>query len=165
MMRAAALILGVALLAGCGRDDAAKPVPSATAEAKRAGKVEIVPAPADGEVQEIVYRELEHAHRQNRTLLVYVGATWCEPCQRFHDAAKLGQLDAAFPGLTLLEFDLDHDGDRLKRAGYQSKMIPLFAVPRADGTASGLQIEGSIKGDGAVAQISPRLKAMLAKVE
>jgi len=164
-MRAAAVILGAALLSACSRDEAPRPAPSAAAEVKWTGKVEILPASPDGEVQEIVYRELEHAHKANRRLLVYVGATWCEPCQRFHDAAKLGQLDAAFPGLTLLELDLDKDGDRLKRAGYASRMIPLFAVPRADGTASGLQIEGSIKGEGAVGQISPRLKGLLAKVE
>lgn len=155
--------LGIALWAalGCSREEAAKPEPAG--EAKKALPVEIIAAPADGDVQELVRRELGLAKQQGRTLLVYVGATWCEPCQRFHDAAKAGQLDASFPGLRLLELDLDRDGDRLKRAGYVSKMIPLFAVPRADGTSSGNQIEGSIKGAGAVNQISPRLSALLAK--
>jgi thiol-disulfide isomerase/thioredoxin len=159
-----ALALG-ALVVGCSRPDPApKPEPTSapTSAAAKALPVETIAAPAEGEVQEIVRSELVKAKAEGRTLLVYVGASWCEPCQRFHQAAKAGQLDGAFPGLRLLELDLDRDGDRLKRAGYVSKMIPLFAVPREDGTASGRQIEGSIKGPGAVDQISPRLRALLA---
>lgn len=152
--------LALALLsAGC--DDRAPPS-AERAPAPKAQPVETLAAPG-GEVQEIVRAEVARARGEGRRLLVYVGAPWCEPCQRFHDAAKAGQLDAAFPGLRLLEFDLDRDKDRLERAGYASRMIPLFALPRADGTASGEQIEGSIKGPGAVDQISPRLRALLTK--
>ena len=114
-------------------------------------------------MQEIVRGELARARGDGRPLLVYVGAAWCEPCQRFHQAAQAGQVDALFPGLRLLEFDLDHDRARLEKAGYTSKMIPLFALPRLDGAASGEQIEGSIKGSGAVDQIAPRLRALLEK--
>ena len=155
----AALIALAAI--GCSREEPA-PKPEPTSQPKRALPVDTVTAPAEGEVQEIVRGELTKAKGEGRALLVYVGASWCEPCQRFHDAAKAGQLDAVFPGLRLLEFDLDRDADRLRRAGYVSKMIPLFAAPREDGTASGRQIEGSIKGSGAVDQISPRLRALLA---
>jgi thiol:disulfide interchange protein len=151
----------IAALAVAGCEDRPKAQPEAAV--KKALPVETVAAPAAGEVQEIVRAELARAKGEDRRLLVYVGAAWCEPCQRFHDAAKAGQLDAAFPGLRLLEFDLDRDKERLERAGYASRMIPLFAVPRADGTGSGEQIEGSIKGPGAVDQISPRLRALLAK--
>jgi hypothetical protein len=157
------LIPALAALAatGCGRDT----VPSAettTTAAKAPVPVEIVPAP-EGEVPAIVKGELDRARSDGHRLLVYVGATWCEPCQRFHTAAAAGEMNAAFPGMRLLEFDLDRDRDRLQRAGYSSRMIPLFALPRADGTGSGEQIEGSIKGPGAVEQITPRLRALLAK--
>src|SRR4051794_1835975 len=174
-MRLAAVLV-VAAVAGCGRDEPAPAVgpeaprpatvgsapPAFGGSAPAAAKapplpVEFVAAPADGEVAAIVQGEFARARDQGRTLLVYVGATWCEPCKRFHDAAAAGQLDATFPGLRLVEFDLDRDRDRLERAGYASRMIPLFALPRADGTGSGQQIEGSIKGEGAVHQISPRL--------
>ena len=123
--------------------------------------VELVAAPATGDVSAIVAREVARAHKDGRTLLVYVGASWCEPCRRFHAAAEAGKLNAAFPRLRLLVFDLDRDGARLRRAGYGSDFIPLFAVPRDDGRASGRQISGSIKGDGAVAQIAPRLQALI----
>jgi hypothetical protein len=58
-------------------------------------------------------------------------------------------------------FDNDRDGDALEKAGYHSQLIPLFVLPNADGTSSGKQIEGSVKGADAVKQISPRLEALL----
>ena len=166
--RALAALLPMMLVA-CGRD-APSPSPDpprASQAASRDGPpkafgVEIVAAPAEGAVQEIVRAEVVRTTHDGRQLLVYVGAKWCEPCRRFHEAAKAGKLDQAFPGLRLLEFDLDADRDRLIAAGYASRMIPLFALPRTDGMGSGDQIEGSIKGEGAVDQISPRLTRLLA---
>jgi hypothetical protein len=151
--------------AGCKRDTPPEEkAPPPVAEAKRPElPVDLVPAPPAGDVQEIVRRELARAKNDGHRLLVYVGATWCEPCQRFHQAARTGQVDTLFPGLRLIEFDLDRDQARLEAAGYKSKLIPLFALPREDGTASGEQIEGSIKGPGAIEQIAPRLKALLAR--
>jgi thiol-disulfide isomerase/thioredoxin len=157
------------LLLACGRD-APEPEPEPPPAASQAAShgapskllgVEFVPAPAEGAVQEIVRAEIVRTTHDGRQLLVYVGAKWCEPCRRFHDAAKAGKLDQAFPSLRLLEFDLDADRDRLMVAGYASRMIPLFALPRTDGMGSGDQIEGSIKGEGAVDQISPRLARLL----
>lgn len=160
MKAAISTVLVAALALGCSREEpSTKPDPASRANQRL--PVETVAAPVSGDVQEIVRREVSLAKQQGRTLLVYVGAAWCEPCKRFHDAASRGELDSAFPGLRLIEFDLDRDGDRLKQAGYSSKMIPLFAAPLADGRSSGRQIEGSIKGPGAVDQISPRLKALL----
>lgn len=112
-------------------------------------------------MEALVQRERSEAQASGQRLLVYVGATWCEPCQRFHKAVEEGKLDGQLPPVRFLEFDLDEDGDRLKAAGYRSRMIPLFAVPAPDGRGSGQQIEGSIKGEGAVAEISPRLLRLL----
>jgi hypothetical protein len=118
--------------------------------------------PAQGEVAPIVKGELEKAERDGRRLVVYEGATWCQPCQQLHHAIDRGELDAAFPQLTLLEFDADRDGERLLNAGYTSKYIPLLALPRSDGSASGKQVEGGVKGDGAVQVISGKLRQLLA---
>ncbi len=127
-----------------------------------AGRVALIEAPA-GPVGPIVRASAENAARENRKLVVYVGAGWCEPCQRFHLAAARGELDGALAGVALLEFDLDRDGERLASAGYLSKYIPLFALPSPDGSASGKQVEGGIKGEGAVGFILPRLQALLAR--
>jgi hypothetical protein len=37
----------------------------------------------------------------------------------------------------------------------------LFALPNPDGTSSGRQAEGGVKGEGAVGVIVPRLKELL----
>jgi hypothetical protein len=122
--------------------------------------VEWVAAPL-GDVPSVVQHELARARSDGRRLLVYVGATWCEPCRRFHDATAAGKLDAELGSLRLLEFDFDRDEPRLRSAGYVSQLIPLFAAPNPDGSASGRQIEGSVKGDGAVGEILPRLQSLL----
>jgi thiol-disulfide isomerase/thioredoxin len=96
-------------------------------------------------------------------VVVYVGATWCEPCQRFHQALEAGELDAALRGVRFIEYDSDTAKPELEAAGYRSRLIPLFAVPAQDGKASGRQQEGSIKGDGAVGNILPRLKELLGR--
>jgi hypothetical protein len=132
--------------------------PPTTAPTPKTQHVELLPARVeDGDLASTVKRELVRARSDGKDLLVYVGATWCEPCQRFHRAAAAGLLDARFPRLRLLEFDADRDAEPLATAGYVSRLIPLFARPGPDGRSSGRQIEGSIKGEGAVDQIAPRL--------
>ena len=126
-------------------------------------KLQLIDAPPAGDVEPIITGELAQAVAAQESLLVYVGASWCEPCQHFHDAAVAGQLDGSLGALRLLVFDADRDGEQLAAAGYQSNFIPLFAVPRIDGRASGKQIEGAIKDRDAVEQLVPRLKQLLAR--
>jgi len=148
--------------AGCSKDTPeVTKEPATNAPMKESARIEWIKAPAGEDAASIVKRELERAQIDKKRLLVYVGATWCEPCKRFHDAAEAGQLDGVFPNLRLVEFDLDVDGDRLARAGYASKMIPLFAIPTENGTGSGKQIEGSVKGEAAVMNLQNRLKPLL----
>jgi thiol-disulfide isomerase/thioredoxin len=159
------LVLWLAL--GCKAGAETAPEPShdslATTAPDAARRVRMVAADRDGDVAAIVRVQAAEATRAGRRLVVYVGASWCEPCQRFHDAAARGDLDARFGDLTLLEFDLDRDGERLMAAGYGSQYIPLFALPAPNGAASGEQIEGAIKGEGAVAFVVPRLAKLLAR--
>jgi thiol-disulfide isomerase/thioredoxin len=157
----AALAASLFIVAACSKEapDVSQD-PGTTAQPK-AARIEWIKAPAGEDAAAVVKRELERAHADKKTLLVYVGATWCEPCKRFHDASTRGELDGVFLDLRLVEFDLDVDAERLARAGYVSKMIPLFAIPTENGTSSGKQIEGSIKGEGAVFNLKDRLKPLL----
>ena len=107
---------------------------------------------------------LEAAVAEGRTLVVYVGATWCEPCRRFHDAVSAGQLDDALAGVRFLEFDHDLHQQGLKAAGYLKRFVPLFAIPRPDGSASDRIHQGAIRGPGAVDFLMPRLKALLGPI-
>jgi thiol-disulfide isomerase/thioredoxin len=137
----------------------AKVEAKAVEPAKALEKPVLVAAPADGEVAAIVQAELARASGQ---LVVYVGATWCDPCKVFHDALVAGQLDRELAGVRFVEFDMDRDKERLADAGYVSRYIPLLAVPGPDGRASGRQIEGGIKGPGAATHILARLVPLLA---
>lgn len=124
--------------------------------------LELVEAPGAGDVVQIIADAVAEATRDHKQLVVYEGAEWCEPCRNFHDAAAAGQLDQTFGNVRFLVFDADRDGQALAQAGYRSELIPLFALPRPDGTPSGKQIEGAIKGQDAVTQITPRLQKLLA---
>lgn len=112
-------------------------------------------------VAPLIARERTRAQRDHKHFLVYLGASWCEPCVRFHAAAAAGQLNASFGDVRMLVFDADRDGDALQRAGYRYELIPLFAIPNADGSSSGRQIEGSIKGADAIDNIAPRLRDLV----
>ena len=126
-------------------------------------KPELLRGPSAGkDVAAFVASELTRANSQHKRVLVYVGATWCEPCRRFHDALSAGELDKELQHVRFIEFDADADRSALQTAGYQSKLIPLFNLPLANGRGSDRQIEGSIKGPAAVAQnLLPRLHTLL----
>jgi thiol-disulfide isomerase/thioredoxin len=123
----------------------------------------MIEAPADGAVDAVVRRE-RAAAAAGTSLVVYVGATWCEPCERFKRALAAGELDDALAGVVFLGFDSDRDDARLEAAGYGSSVIPLFVVPEVSGRGGERRFAGSIKGPGAVRDIAGKLRALLTGV-
>lgn len=169
---AGSLLLALPWLTACvgvgGGSDQAAPARTAPAEKAPASPVstpsrgpEFVAA-GEGDADAVVRDALQTAQQEQRRLVVYVGATWCEPCQAFHEAVERGELDGALAGVRLLEFDSDRDGERLRSAGYGGRYIPRFVLPQADGRGGGQRMEGGIKGAGAVANIMERLGPLLA---
>jgi thiol-disulfide isomerase/thioredoxin len=143
----------------------AQSAPSAAAPAAKAASatpefVRVGDAAAGADA--VVRDALKAAGADARTLVVYVGATWCEPCKRFHEAVERGELDRELANVRFLEFDADAHGDLLDRAGYGGKLIPRFVRPGADGRGGEARIEGGTKGDGAVKHIMARLGPLLA---
>jgi thiol-disulfide isomerase/thioredoxin len=117
---------------------------------------------AAGAIEPWVQEQVELADAAHLRVLVYVGASWCEPCQRFHKAVEAGELNGALNGLRFLEFDQDRDASALKVAGYLYQYIPVLALPDPDGRNHGRMITGSIKGPNAVREnLVPRLQALL----
>ena len=115
-----------------------------------------------GAIEPWVQEQVELADAEHTRVLVYVGASWCEPCQRFHAAVQRGELNGTLNGLRFLEFDQDHDAVALKTAGYVYEYIPVLALPDPDGRNHGRMISGSIKGPRAVQEnLVPRLQALL----
>jgi thiol-disulfide isomerase/thioredoxin len=140
----------------------ASPQPAAAPAVKLPAPTAIRGPSGGADIAAFVTAELHKPESQHSSLLVYVGAAWCEPCRRFHAALTAGELDSALAGLRFIEFDYDSDEVALRRAGYVSKLIPLFTLPKPDGTASERHIEGSIKGESAVTQnLLPRLRALV----
>ena len=161
----AALVTTLLVLVGCekspGEPEKGRTATTALAAPSPQRRAKSLKAPAGANAAALIADALAKESAEGRQLVVYVGAPWCEPCRRFHAAAEAGSLDAPFPTLTLLEFDMDADRERLAAAGYTPRLIPLFAIPKSDGTASGRSFEGSVKGDGAVAEMTPKLAALL----
>lgn len=115
----------------------------------------------DGDVADIVAATVATAAASKRRVLVVVGAPWCEPCVRFHDAVAKGAFDDVLAGVDVVEFNMDVDRTRLEAAGYSGRMIPLMVLANADGTASTKHLEGSVKSEAAVADLRGRLSALL----
>jgi thiol-disulfide isomerase/thioredoxin len=128
------------------------------------GAPEFVKATAAGAVlADLVQESRRKADAEGRKLVVYVGAPWCEPCQRFHEAIEAGKLDAELAGVRFLEFDADEDRDALRDGGYGGRLIPRFALPGPDGRGTEAKVEGGSKGDAAVTDILERLRPLLAR--
>jgi thiol-disulfide isomerase/thioredoxin len=118
---------------------------------------------AAGAIEPWVQQQVEIAEASHLRVLVYVGASWCEPCQHFHQAVEHGELNGTLNGLRFLEFDQDRDAAALKVAGYIYQYIPVLALPDPDGKNHGRMISGSVKGPRAVQEnLVPRLQALLA---
>ncbi len=119
------------------------------------GKLKIVRAPSDAEVTSFVRTERLRAKADGRVLVVYAGATWCDPCKHFHALAYGGKLDAKLSRMELLEFDVDADTERLSGAGYKYRFIPYFALAGADGHAEKeLAVKTSTMTDSALDQLA-----------
>ena len=144
-------------LAGCTSETAPKrDVPSSTAP-----RPDLVKLVGDGDPRAFVVAARSEAAASGRTLVVYVGAPWCEPCTRFHDALVAGRLDGDLPGIRFLEIDHDAQAEALSTLDCSSRLIPLFSVPDDDGRCSDRRIQGGIKGEGAVADLAPRIRALV----
>jgi thiol-disulfide isomerase/thioredoxin len=160
-MRPATLLALAAALAACigpptqdgaaGGDDAPR----------AAARPEFVAAPREGALEAVVRAARAAALAEERLLLVYVGASWCEPCRHFHEAVEAGRFDRELANVRFLELDADADRDRIDASGYGGRLIPRFAVPAADGTATDRRIEGGTKSPAAADEILGRLAPLV----
>jgi thiol-disulfide isomerase/thioredoxin len=161
LMALAALLANAAGCVGSPYDGESPPEKAERAPAA-SNKPQFVAAKVDGDVDALVRDAVAAAQADARRVVVYIGAPWCEPCQRFHEAVERGELDAQLAGVRFLEFDADQHTAQLDAAGYGGRLIPRFAVPGADGRGTAAKIEGGVKGEQAVPQIMQRLEKLLA---
>ena len=118
-----ARVLAVALGLSACRDHAsgdkthtseASPTAANAQTAQRpSGTIDIVELPDGQPLLAWIANEVARATKDSKTAIVYVGATWCEPCETFARAVRAGKLDREFPTLRLLHVDLDAHQDEL----------------------------------------------------
>jgi thiol-disulfide isomerase/thioredoxin len=135
---------------------------NANANAGRAGGVRVVVAAQDSDALSVVRTERLRAKAEGRVLVVYAGASWCEPCKRFKNAIQTGSLDEKLSKTTLLVFDADRDTERLASAGYKFQFIPYVALPGANGEPTE-SAEAKGKGSEAWREIVGRLEGWQGK--
>jgi hypothetical protein len=161
-------LLAVLAASACRSREQTDSAPAASAKPPKAAasattRPYFVKAPAElVAAQPFVEQQVSSAAALGERVLVYVGASWCEPCERFHDAVERGELDELLAGTRFVEFDADRHTEALGAAGYAFELIPVVALPNSDGRASGKQLSGSIKGPEAVhGNLVPRVRALL----
>jgi hypothetical protein len=112
-----------------------------------------VETPAEVGLLDAIRGEARAAEAAGETLVVYVGARWCKPCQHFESALASGKINERLAGLRLLHVDLDSRGAELATHGYTTKVIPYFVVPTPKGTPSARTFATAATDLGVVEQI------------
>ena len=147
------------LLCACRKDSAQQTAPQdkmrVASTAKGVPELRAVSLLPGTDAAVMIEASAAQAAQEGKKLVVYIGATWCEPCLAWHDAVAQGKA-GPLPAVQFLEFDLDKDGETLARAGYATRMVPYFARPGRDGRASSVQFAGVRKGGDYVAEIRAR---------
>lgn len=131
---------------------------SAATSATRAARPKVVEASADADTLSLIRTQRLQARADSRVLVVYVSATWCDPCKKFKMELDSGRLDDRLAKITFLAFDADKDMDRLGSAGYKFKFVPFVALPSADGSPSDSQ-QATGKGGDAWKELLGKLDA------
>ncbi|MBM4358785.1 MAG: thioredoxin [Deltaproteobacteria bacterium] len=165
-VRGLSLGAGLALsVFGCSNEPARSeptPLPSTVPPPIAIARPEVVTPPAgttDGPA--FLRAEFQRARADGRTLLVDVGAPWCEPCRRFHAALVGGELDRDLPNVRFVEFDLEKHRPLVEAIGCHSKLVPLFARVNEDGTCGADRREGAVKGGRAIGFLLSRVKELV----
>ncbi len=138
------------------------PTPSAAnvapTSAPSSGRPKIVVASEDSDALTLIRTKRLEAKAEGRVLVVYVSATWCEPCRRMKRELDSGRLDDRLAKITFLAFDADKDMDRLVAAGYSFKFVPFVALPAVAGEPAESQ-QATGKGGEAWRELLAKLDA------
>jgi hypothetical protein len=119
--------------------------------------------PTDGPLPAALQREAGKATQQHLKPFVYIGATWCAPCNAIkHNLDKPIMIDA-FKGTYIMKLDFDAWEDKLPGAGLQHEAVPVFFALDASGKPTGRMIDGGAWGNDTPENIAPALKAFFSK--
>jgi hypothetical protein len=168
----AALMFSGASIVACEATDKGTQVPAATAEKApqaKAGQSERwvkigkrgSAALADG-----VKAEVAKAQAKKLTPIVYVGATWCDPCLALKKHRDDPKMVDAFEGTFVIEIDADDwNAASFGALGYKTSVIPIFIAVDAEGKATGRTIDGGAWGDNIPQNMAPPLKQFFSSLK
>lgn len=134
--------------------------PGGGAKSGAGKRAELVSA-GPGAIAPLLQLAADQARTDARRLVVYVGASWCEPCRYFLDAVAADALPDRFSDLRFIKFDFDVDERRLQEAGLGGQMLPRFVLIGPQGQATDRSFEGSIKGPQAIDDLIAKLDTLL----
>ncbi len=111
----------------------------------------------DADVVRVAARFAAEAVAAGETPVIYVGATWCQPCLLYKKSLDDPRMKAAHEGVRVLEADADlHD---LSALGISPNGIPHWATVDASGVSDGRAIDGGAWGDNTPENMAPALSA------
>lgn len=137
---------------------ASAPAPPASAPPPAGAKLRVIEAPVDEGALSTIRTARLQSKATGRVLVVFVSATWCDPCKQLKAEIQAGRLDARLSKIDLFAFDADRDGDRLRAAGYSFAYVPFVALPGADGGPADSQ-QATGHGGGAWRELLGKLDA------
>ena len=118
-----------------------------------------------GSLAASVKGEVAKALAAGKKPVVYIGATWCPPCQAIKRYKSDPQMAAAFAGTHIIELDVDDwTAPDLAALGYKAASVPVFIAVDKDGKAKGPTIDGGAWGDNIPANMAPPLTKFFASI-
>jgi hypothetical protein len=120
-------------------------------------------AVADGPLVDALTRESKKAAERHEKPFVYIGATWCGPCNAIKKNLDRPLLVDAFRGAYVIHLDFDSWEDKLPAAGLAHDSVPVFFALDTAGRPTGRLVDGSAWGNDTPENIAPVLKAFFGK--
>jgi hypothetical protein len=89
---------------------------------------------------------------------LYIGATWCQPCQKLHRSLDDERMVDAFRGTYVIHLDLDAWERELPSVGLRVAQVPVFFQLDAQGKPTGKSLDGGAWNEDVPAEMAPPLK-------
>ncbi len=125
-------------------------------------KIEEAPT-AEGSAEAMIRDRLQRADAMNLRLFAVTSANWCRPCVGLKKYENDPFMVAAYKGIYLLRFDIDHwREDQLAPVRITTHEVPVFYEIGRDGKATGRTITSSVWGEDIPVNMAPPLTEFFA---
>ena len=165
-MHRIALLVPLLILVACddGKASTESPDGDTKAEAKPAAEAWSKVA-AGASLAGKIKARVADAEKAKLKPVVYVGATWCEPCLAIKKHRDDPRMKEAFTGVAIIEVDMDQwKSEQFAELNMKPSAIPVFYAVGSDGKATGKEIDGGAWGDNIPENMAPPLKRFFSSI-